>query len=154
MFSVVRLNHATLNTQHSIFIVISLDKKIKHRLETIDLYTTNHWFVRYKPLICALQTYRLHRLNLWFVLRPIPNLPQGKKSPSPTLPQGKGALNGCESLIENCELLIVNCKFFILHSSFFPRPPVYLANYHIINGLYFSRPHVTPHVRPHTLGIV
>ncbi len=62
-------------------------------LQTNGLQHTKLSFTTYKAIVYSIQSYRLHRLNLWFMLRPIP-----------TLPQGKGALDDCESLIENCEL--------------------------------------------------
>ena len=78
-------------------------------LQTIDLCVTDEWLTAYKAIAYNIQNYRLHRLNLWFVLRPIP---------TPSLREGS-----LKWLREpNCELLIV---ILYVISSFSARPPVF-----------------------------
>ena len=36
-------------------------------LLTIDLYVTDEWFIAYKRIVYIVYSYRLHRLNLWFM---------------------------------------------------------------------------------------
>jgi hypothetical protein len=42
----------------------------------------------------------------------------------------------------------------ILHSSFSSRPPLISIKHFIVNGLWISRPHVTPHLRPHVDALI